>query len=271
MSRPVFSRSVRAFVEGSLEPLNPVLKVAVQSALLRTGADVTLTSARRSCLVVAPHPDDETLGAGATIMRKVEAGTHVHLVVATDGSKSPPGDPVEVAALRVAELRAACRVLGLGDDDVTWLPFVDAELVGNEDDLADAIADVVASMRPAEVLVTGESDPHEDHALVATATRRALAGTGVRLLSYPIWQFDRPARLVRQWRRGGGVELVRTDGYRERKREAVAAYPSQMAARDNEPEGLWPSFLRNFDGPYELFFPVPVAGAVAGSVEGAKA
>jgi LmbE family N-acetylglucosaminyl deacetylase len=254
-----------------LEPLNPALKVAVRSALLRTGADVTLTSARRSCLVVAPHPDDETLGAGATIMRKVDAGTHVHLVVATDGSKSPPGDPVDVAALRVAELRAACRVLGLGDQDVTWLPFVDAELVGNEADLVDAIADVVASTRPAEVLVTGESDPHEDHALVAAATRRAVAGTGVRLLTYPIWQLDRPARLVRQWRQGGRVELVRTDGYRERKREAVAAYPSQMAARDNEPEGLWPSFLRNFDGPYELFFPVPVAGGVAGSVEGAKA
>jgi LmbE family N-acetylglucosaminyl deacetylase len=265
MSRRVFSRSVRAVVEDVLEPLNPALKVVVRSALLRTGADVTLTTARRSCLVVAPHPDDETLGAGATIMRKVDAGTRVHLVVATDGSKSPPGDPVEVAALRTAELRAACRVLGLSESDVTWLPFVDAELVGKEGDLVEAIADVVAAVRPSEVLVTAESDPHEDHALVARATRRALAGTGVRLLTYPIWQFDRPALLVRQWRRGGRVELVRTDGYRERKREAVAAYPSQMAARDNEPEGLWPSFLRNFDGPYELFFPVPVAAAVGGA------
>jgi LmbE family N-acetylglucosaminyl deacetylase len=261
MSRPVFSRSVRAFVEDALEPLNPALKVGMRSAIVRTSVDVTLTTARRSCLVVAPHPDDETLGAGATIMRKVDAGTPVHLVVATDGSKYPPGDPVASAVLRSTELRAACGVLGLSDRDVTRLPFVDAELVGNEDDLVAAIAEVVASTRPVDVLVTAESDPHEDHAVVGAATRRALAGTGVRLLTYPVWQFDRPARLLRQWRGAGRAELVRTDGYRERKQQAVAAYPSQMAARNSDTEGLRPSFLRNFDRPYELFFPVPVPGA----------
>jgi LmbE family N-acetylglucosaminyl deacetylase len=182
----------------------------------------------------------------------------VHLVVATDGSKSPPGDPVEVTALRSAELRAACEVLGLTESDVTRLPFVDAELVGNEEELVAAVAEVVALRRPAEVLVTGPDDPHEDHAVLGAATRRALAGTGVRILTYPIWQFDRPARLLRHLRRGMGPELVRTDGYRDRKREAVAAYPSQMAAHNDDPEGLKPNFLPNFEGPYEMFFPVPV-------------
>jgi LmbE family N-acetylglucosaminyl deacetylase len=189
-------------------------------------------------------------------MRKVDAGTPVHLVVATDGSKSPVGDPVEVTALRSAELRAACEVLGLAESDVTRLPFVDAELAGNEDALATAVAEVVAAWKPVEVLVTGEDDPHEDHAVLGVATRRALAGSGVRLLTYPIWQFDRPGLLARHLRRGRRPELVRTDGYRARKREAVAAYPSQMAAHDDDPEGLKPSFLPNFDGPYEMFFAV---------------
>jgi LmbE family N-acetylglucosaminyl deacetylase len=251
-------------MEDVLEPLNPPLKVAVRRALFHWGADVTRATAHRSCLVVAPHPDDETLGAGATIMRKVDAGTRVNLVVATDGSKYPPGDPAEAAALRTAELRAACAVLGLSDSDVTRLPFVDAELAGREGDLTAAIADVIAATRPVEVLVTAESDPHEDHAVVGAATRRAIAGTGVRLLTYPVWQFDRPARLLRQWRRGGRPELVSTDGYRERKREAVAAYSSQMAARNDDIEGLRPNFLDNFDAPYELFFPVPVLTTVKG-------
>jgi LmbE family N-acetylglucosaminyl deacetylase len=246
-------------MEDALEPLNPPLKVAVRRALFHWGADVTRTTAHRSCLVVAPHPDDETLGAGATIMRKVDAGTPVHLVVATDGSKYPPGDPTQAAALRTAELRAACGVLGLSDSDVTRLPFVDAELAGREGDLSAAIAEVVAAIAPVEVLVTAESDTHEDHALVGAATRRALAGTGVRLLTYPIWQFDRPARLLRQWRGGGRPELVSTDGYRERKREAVAVYSSQMAASNDDVEGLRPIFVRNFDAPYEVFFPVPTA------------
>jgi LmbE family N-acetylglucosaminyl deacetylase len=260
MSRPVFSPSARAFVEDTLTPLNPALRAAVRRGLYRTGTDVTDASAHRSCLVLAPHPDDETLGVGATIMRKVRAGTPVHLVVATDGSKSPPGDPAEVTALRDAELRAACAVLGLSDADVTRLGFVDAELVGREEALAAAIAEVVALRRPVEVLVTGEDDPHEDHAVLGAATRRALSGTGARMLTYPIWQFDRPTRLVRHLRRGLRPELVRTDGYRDAKRRAVAAYPSQMAGHDDDPEGLKPSFLPNFDGPYEMFFPVPVDG-----------
>ncbi len=229
----------------------------MRRVLSRTGVDVTDASSRRACLVVAPHPDDETLGAGATIMRKIRAGTPVHLVVVTDGSKSPPGDPAEVTALRSAELDAACDILGLSERDVTRLPFVDAELSGQEEALTEAIAAVVAAVGPEEVLVTAENDPHEDHAVVGAATRRALAGTGIRLLTYPVWQFDRPVRLWHEWRRGR-PELVRTDGYRERKRRAVAAYPSQMAARNDDPEGLRPNFLPNFDGPYELFFPVLV-------------
>jgi LmbE family N-acetylglucosaminyl deacetylase len=258
MSRPVFSPSARAFMEDALVPINPALKAAVRRALYRTGTDVTDASSRNPCLVLAPHPDDETLGVGATIMRKVRAGTPVHLVVATDGSKSPPGDPGEVTALRSAELRAACAVLGLTEADVTRLGFVDAELVGNEEALAGAIAEVVTLRQPVEVLVTGEDDPHEDHAVLGAAARRALTGTGVRMLTYPIWQFDRPTRLVRHLRRGLRPELVRTDGYREAKRQAVAAYPSQMAADNDDPEGLKPSFLPNFDGPYEMFFPVPL-------------
>src|ERR1700691_4831515 len=95
MSRPVFSRSARAFVEDTFETFNPMLKVLVRGALFRTGADVTYATTRRPCLVLAPHPDDETLGVGATIMRKVDAGTPVHLAIATDGSKSPIGDPEE--------------------------------------------------------------------------------------------------------------------------------------------------------------------------------
>ena len=249
---------MRALATNALAPLNLALRVVIYGALSRMGTDVTDAAAHRPCLVVAPHPDDETLGAGVTIMRKVDAGTPVHLVVVTDGSKSPVGDPVDVAAVRDAELRAACRVLGLSSGDVTRLGFVDAELAGNDEALVSALAEVIAAWRPVDVLVTAETDPHDDHAVVGGATRRALAGSDVRMLTYPIWQFDRPARLAWQWRRGGRPELVRTEGYRERKREAIAAYPSQLAARNDDLEGLRPNFLRNFDRAHEVFFRVPV-------------
>ena len=237
-----------------LEPLYPALATGLRRALHRVGADVTKSVAGRPCLVVAPHPDDETLGAAATIMRKLAAGTPVGVVIATDGSKYPAGDPTSVARIRTDELRSACRVLGLSDEDVTQLPFVDTELEGQEDALLAAIAEVVASFRPAEVLSTAETDPHDDHAQVGAAVRRALAGTGVRHLTYPVWQWDRLPHLVRTLWRSGRPELVRTDGYLDRKKEAIAAYTSQLSAQDGR-EGLRPAFLRHFDGPFEIFFP----------------
>jgi hypothetical protein len=45
-------------------------------------------SLRRSAVVFAPHPDDETLGCGGTIVRKIRAGARVRLVVMTDGGSS---------------------------------------------------------------------------------------------------------------------------------------------------------------------------------------
>jgi len=265
VSRPVVSRPARAIVGDALEPFNPTLAVVMRHALFRTGVDTTSSTTHRRCLVIAPHPDDETLGAGVTIMRKVDAGTAVHLLVATDGSKSPPGDPAEVSALRAAELEAACTVLGLSGGDVTQLDFVDAELEGQEEALASAIADVVARVEPADVLVTADTDPHGDHAVLGAATRRALVGTGARLLFYPVWHYDRPGRLVRLVRHSGRPELVSTRGYLDRKRAAIAAYPSQMAAHNDDPEGLTPRFLTHFVGKYEMFFPVPVAPGPKGA------
>ena len=57
-------------------------------------------------------------------------------------------------------------------------------------------------------------------------------------------------------RRSGRPELVSTNGFLEGKKRAVAAYDSQLAPLPN-PDGLQPSFLAHFEGPYEMFFPVP--------------
>jgi len=239
------------------DPFDPALAVVVTGIATESGVDVTNDCARRSCVVVAPHPDDETLGAGATVMRKIAAGTAVHVVVASDGSKAPPGDPAAVAALRRKELAAACGVLGLGAGDVTELGFVDGELDGEDEALVGAIAAVLAERRPADVLVTGPEDPHPDHAAVFRATAAALASVdgGARLLVYPLWQFGDPVALRRLCSQSR-PELVSTVGYRQRKRRAVAAYASQLAAGDEDTEGLRPSFLRLFDTDWEVFFPV---------------
>ena len=80
--------------------------------LQRRAVDETLGAAGRSCLVLAPHPDDETLGVGALIARKRAAGTRVRVLVVTDGRGSHVSsvlDPDALAAVR----RAIWRERGL--------------------------------------------------------------------------------------------------------------------------------------------------------------
>jgi len=56
-----------------------------------------------SVLVLAPHPDDEALGCGGAILRHVDLGTPVKVVIATGGA--------EENQERACESRAAARVL----------------------------------------------------------------------------------------------------------------------------------------------------------------
>jgi LmbE family N-acetylglucosaminyl deacetylase len=252
--------TARRRLERALVPLKLPVAAWLGDAISRRGADVTASTARRSCLVLAPHPDDETLGCGATIMRKLETETAVQVVVISDGATWPPWrEPADNIAIRDAELRASCRILGLPDDAVTHLDFPETRLDTVGDALVDAVADAVRAHAPDEVFVTSEADPHSDHAALGRAAGRALHGSPARLLAYPIWQWERP----RSWRRtvtaASAAETVSTDGYLERKTTAIAVFHSQMSAAmgGEQTEGLTESFLRHFLARREMFFPVP--------------
>jgi len=250
----------RRWVETALIPVKLPIAAWMGHAIGRGATDVTAASPARSALVLAPHPDDETLGCGATVMRKVDAGAAVTVVVITDGSTWPPDhDPAENIATRDAELRASCRILGLPDDAVVHLSFPETHLDTAGDALVDAVADAIATYSPDDVFVTSEADPHSDHAALGAAARRAAAGTGGRLLAYPIWQWTRPRSWTRTEAAASPAETVRTDGYLERKRRAIAVFHSQMsaAAGGDQQEGLTPRFLAHFAGEREIFFPVP--------------
>ncbi|HYM23620.1 MAG TPA: PIG-L family deacetylase [Vicinamibacterales bacterium] len=92
-------------------------------------------------LVVAPHPDDEVLGAGGLIQRVRALGGAVHTVYLTDGDGYPEGVQVEghieaptaadyrgYGRQRRREARAALRALGEPADAHTFLSFPDGGL-----------------------------------------------------------------------------------------------------------------------------------------------
>jgi LmbE family N-acetylglucosaminyl deacetylase len=102
--------------------------------------DLAITSATR-LLVVAPHPDDETLGAAGLIRRVARSGGTVRVVWMTSGDGFPEGvetadgithprarDYRSYGRLREAEARAAVGLLGVGSGQVSFLGFPDEGL-----------------------------------------------------------------------------------------------------------------------------------------------
>lgn len=80
-------------------------------------------------MTIGAHPDDAEFGAGGTLAKWTEAGTHVTMLVVTDGSKGtwdPAIDPADLMAARMAEQRRAADRLGVAD--VVMLDHIDGHL-----------------------------------------------------------------------------------------------------------------------------------------------
>jgi LmbE family N-acetylglucosaminyl deacetylase len=250
----------------------------VKAAVVARGTDVTEASAGRSCMVVAPHPDDETLGCGVTIMRKLDAGTPVKVVIATDGRRSSNSkvvSPRQLVEIRRAEVLEAAERLGLDRRDLVLLDFEDKRLSEQLPALAERLTALVDDFRPDELLVSSVLDRHADHHAVGQVVRGMLSGGRIdcRVAEYPMgfwrtmpWR-SRPRGLpgIARSLASGAVtigrlrpELVRTEAYLERKRRVLDAYASQLTNLTGEADWwtLDGPFLAQFLGDYEVFVPV---------------
>lgn len=133
---------------------------------------------RGPVLVLSPHPDDETIGVGGTLLKHAASGDPIHVVFLTAGTSGDPtgtADPGEYAALREREARAAAEVLGIGA--LEFWGFPDNFRV-NENDLSmivPKIGEVIERVRPAVVYAPHKDEQHSDHHTTAVAVARALA------------------------------------------------------------------------------------------------
>src|SRR6516165_9197753 len=117
--------SKRPFRVAGRYVVRPLAQAVVRMLLRRRMRPLDGDELRQPAVVVAPHPDDETLGCGGTVILKKRHGATVRVLMMTDGSASHPGliAPDELAAIRAGETLAAVRVLGLRAEDVTFLNF----------------------------------------------------------------------------------------------------------------------------------------------------
>ena len=163
--------------------------------------DIEALTGGLGLVVVAPHPDDESLGCGGLIAEACARETDVRLIVVSDGvgshrnSRRYPAKRLK--ALREAETIEAVSALGLLlDVSGSWgCPIRPSRRTAPLADLArDAIIAAALECNAGAVCTTWRHDPHCDHQAVSTlveATHARLGGA--RIWSYPIWGWTLPA------------------------------------------------------------------------------
>jgi LmbE family N-acetylglucosaminyl deacetylase len=211
-------------------------------------------------MVLAPHPDDESLGCGG-LLAYAFAHHGAHVVCMTDGSASHPGSrdwpPARLAAERQRELRLAVRMLGGRVRDVTWLGHPDGWL-GAQDDgpIIARLVSLCRAWRVRHLFAPAPEDHHEDHKSTARIARKVIdAAPDLTLFSYPVWsRWDDPALLSRVARL---PFVLDTAPWQAPKRAAIAAHASQLGqvVRD-DPAGftMLPAFVDAFVDRPEIFW-----------------
>jgi LmbE family N-acetylglucosaminyl deacetylase len=195
-------------------------------------------------VVVAPHPDDEILGAGGTVARLVACGAEFVAVAVTDGEASHPGRASELQQIRPRESEAAAAILGTNPAASYRLRLPDSGVRARP--LARALEDLIA---PGDlVLAPWEGDGHPDHAQVGIGARVACAKREVRLLSYLVWAWHwaRPDQLP--WERAQRVDLA--PDLTRAKREAVQCFQTQL---DGDRPILTPNTVARLTRSFEVF------------------
>ena len=117
-------------------------------------------------LVIAPHPDDEVLGCGATMARHAAQGDQVYVLVVTRGI--PELFPPEEIERTRQELRVAHGILGVADSLFLDYPAPKLDTVP-EYKLAESISEVIHNVRPDVLYLPHRGDIHKDHKVVYSA------------------------------------------------------------------------------------------------------
>jgi LmbE family N-acetylglucosaminyl deacetylase len=226
---------------------------------MAAAAELDLTGLR-DLVVIAAHPDDETLGAGGLMALAAHRGVPVHVVVVTDGAGSHPLSPTvsreELAGRRVAELREAIT-RSVPGARLTWLGFPDghAEEFAREIELALRVLFSEVGT-PSHLATVWSGDGHADHETIGRIVE-SVVPPGTILLSYPVWMWHwaRPESSAVPWSDIRSLPLP--PGLVELKRHAIAAFVSQIAPLSSaagDERVLEAGVLAHFESDRESYF-----------------
>jgi len=232
---------------------------------------------RKKIVVFAPHPDDETLGCGGTIAKKIDSGYEVFIVFLTDGRYalkevgvvSERCCPLKMKDLRKRDALKASKVLGLPEENLFFLEIEDKTLQKHRKYAENKIVRILMDVNPTEIYLPQKMEYNLDHQMTNLIVREALKNSGLNPIEYQYtiaWKF--PFYILKHILNERSFDiltckllkckLVRVDisQYLPIKKMAILAYRSQLSLLfDGQSRpALKPSFISHFLRNKEKFF-----------------
>ncbi len=176
-------------------------------------------------LVLSPHPDDEVIGCGGTLIRAVEHGAQVTVVHLTDGSSSAGLRDLPEETARTVRLDEAKRVAEfLNFNEPIFFREKDGELECSSANV-ERLTAILEDIRPSVIFTPFTHDPHPDHVVCNHLLARALQASSlepasVMVFAYEVWSCVPPNRY-------SGI-----DDYCDRKALALLKYSAGMKVVD---------------------------------------
>lgn len=117
-------------------------------------------------LIIAPHPDDEVIGCGGTIAKRVKEGNNVFVIIVC--SPQEPDYTRWFILKELKESKTANNILGV--TKMVNLNTKSTKLdVYTKKALNDTLTELVDKLNPDEVFIPHKGDIHHDHQIVAEA------------------------------------------------------------------------------------------------------
>ncbi|MHC6594908.1 PIG-L family deacetylase [Arthrobacter sp. C152] len=212
-------------------------------------------------VVLAAHPDDETLGAGGLIasLTALGAGVEVLLCTAGEGShpESPSTTPDELADIRLAEFGAGLSALGM-QDRWRFLGLPDRGLAAHADMIGAAAREAAQRLsrdgRRIVLVAPYRADGHADHDALGAAAAEVAHRDGHGLLEYPIWYWHWATPDRADW--GHWIRFHLTGEAREAKAAAMLSHVTQtlpLSPAAGDEALLHGDFLSHFARAFEVF------------------
>ena len=191
-------------------------------------------------LVLAPHPDDEVIGAGGLIQRVLARGGEVRVVFITSGESNPWPQRAQNRKWRVSvedqeswgerrrgEAIASLHTLGVAEEAATFLRFRDGQIAAlarsKDPRLTEALRSIIVTFQPTLLVCPSAQDLHADHRAVAWYLHQAVRGVGEgapEIVTYVVHGEGSPERIH--------ASLRLSDRERSRKRAAIECHQTQL-------------------------------------------